>query len=113
MRFSTVMVVVGLFVAAAVVASSETSVAGDPAPPAVDVVKAEPVQGSRIIRQRTVTVSNSVDPVAGPCGPDGCGVRRSVSRVVERAGAARVSLMQRLRNRRSSRTVSVVRGCRK
>lgn len=111
MRFSTVMFVVCVLLAATFVAPSATSVAGDPAPSAVDVVKSEPVQNARIVRQRTVTVANAVEPVAGPCGPAGCGVRRSVSRVVERSSVQRVSLMQRLRNRRGSRTVSVVRGC--
>jgi hypothetical protein len=74
-------------------------------------VQSAPVPNARIVRQKTVTVAESVAPVAQQCGPDGCGVRRSVSRVVERSNVARVGLFQRLRNRRGSRTVSVVRGC--
>lgn len=111
MRFSTVMFVVCVLLAAAFVAPSATSVAGDPAPSAVDVVQAAPIQNARIVRQRTVTVAESVAPVAAQCGPDGCGVRRSVNRVLQRSNAPRVGLFQRLRSRRGSRTVSVVRGC--
>ena len=106
MRFSTlVLMVVGLFFAGFVATSST---AGDPKPTAVDAVQVAPVQTARIVRQRTVTVAETVD---AQCGVDGCATRTPLRRMLVRSDRQRGGLMQRLFARRGSRSVSVVRGC--